>query len=135
MALVFVLSMAIPYIGFILNVLMVPLTFRRLHDTGRSGWWLGLGVLLQGGCIIFLLREIASLILESQTADEYFVDVLWHWIAQCGLWLAIIVIYQVVMIVFLCMDSEKYENKYGSSPKYVDEEPSEDAEEGSFESY
>ena len=33
----------IPIIGNIISVLfglaIIPLTFRRLHDTGRSGWW------------------------------------------------------------------------------------------------
>ena len=30
-----------PLFGFVLNLLTIPLTFRRLHDTGRSGWWWG----------------------------------------------------------------------------------------------
>ena len=27
--------------------------------------------------------------------------------------------YHIVMIVFLCQDSEPFENRYGESPKYV----------------
>ncbi len=26
--------------GILLDLLTIPLTVRRLHDTGRSGWWL-----------------------------------------------------------------------------------------------
>ncbi|WP_240414173.1 DUF805 domain-containing protein [Paenibacillus periandrae] len=46
---------------------------RRLHDTGRSGWWL----------LISLIPLIGS----------------------------------IILIVFLCQDSEEYDNKYGANPK------------------
>ena len=39
MLLVLIVSMAVPFAGVLLNLLTIPLTFRRLHDTGRSGWW------------------------------------------------------------------------------------------------
>ncbi|MED4534926.1 DUF805 domain-containing protein [Metabacillus fastidiosus] len=47
---------------------------RRLHDTGRSGWWFLIGLIPIIGIII--------------------------------------------LIVFLCQDSEPNSNKYGSNPKY-----------------
>ena len=31
-------------------------------------------------------------------------------------------IYQVILLVLCCFDSEEYENQYGPSPKYVDDE-------------
>lgn len=46
---------------------------RRLHDTGKSGWWL----------LISLIPLIGS----------------------------------IILIVFLCQDSEEYDNKYGANPK------------------
>lgn len=46
---------------------------RRLHDTGRSGWWQLLGLIPLIGAII--------------------------------------------LIVFMCQDSQKHDNKYGSNPK------------------
>ncbi|MEK3721443.1 DUF805 domain-containing protein [Paenibacillus sp. FSL H8-0034] len=46
---------------------------RRLHDTGRSGWWL----------LISLIPLIGS----------------------------------IILIVFLCQDSDEYDNKYGANPK------------------
>ena len=53
----------------------IAVTVRRLHDTGRSGWWI---------------------------------------------WLALIpLIGAIVVIVFLCQDSEPGQNKYGVSPKYA----------------
>ena len=40
-ALVVIIICAITHdtISWLLNLLMIPITFRRLHDTGRSGWW------------------------------------------------------------------------------------------------
>ncbi len=54
-------------------VVFLPLGIRRLHDTGRSGWW----------CLIGLIPIIGA----------------------------------IVLLVFLCTDSESGENKYGANPK------------------
>lgn len=32
-------------ISWLMYLLMIPITFRRLHDTGRSGWWWGAGII------------------------------------------------------------------------------------------
>lgn len=64
---------AIYYIGVLLICLpfMIPfisVTVRRLHDTGRSGWWFWIGfVPLLGGIILLVL-----MILESQPRDNEF---------------------------------------------------------------
>lgn len=40
MALVYLLNIILtPFLGVFLSIATIPLTFRRLHDTGRSGWW------------------------------------------------------------------------------------------------
>lgn len=37
--LVYIATIALtPFVGSILRILTIPLTIRRLHDTGRSGW-------------------------------------------------------------------------------------------------
>lgn len=33
----------------------------------------------------------------------------------------LIVIHKIMMLVFMCIDSDDYENEYGESPKYIDE--------------
>lgn len=45
-ALVVIIICAITHdtISWLLNLLMIPITFRRLHNTGRSGWWWGAGI-------------------------------------------------------------------------------------------
>lgn len=45
LAIIKMICMFIPIIGSIIslaiNAATIPLVFRRLHDTGRSGWWFG----------------------------------------------------------------------------------------------
>jgi uncharacterized membrane protein YhaH (DUF805 family) len=51
----------------------LAVAFRRLHDTGRSGWWI----------LISLIPLIGA----------------------------------IILIVFMCQDSEPGDNRYGSNPK------------------
>ena len=59
---------------------LLSVTIRRIHDSGRSGWYILCGLLPALGALIMLLLMVA--------------------------------------------DSEPKENKYGPSPKYVDDEDS-----------
>ena len=55
---------AIPYLGFLLPGLAV--TARRLHDTGRSGWWILFGLApLVGGITLFVFS-----VLDSEPGDN-----------------------------------------------------------------
>ncbi|KUN73413.1 hypothetical protein AQJ46_09435 [Streptomyces canus] len=55
---------AIPYIAFLLPGLAV--TARRLHDTGRSGWWILFGIVpLVGGITLFVFS-----VLDSEPGDN-----------------------------------------------------------------
>ena len=67
----------VTYIGYLLMapviVFTLPLAVRRLHDTGRTGWWL-----------LLILTGIGS----------------------------------IVILVFVCLDSDPQTNEYGPSPKY-----------------
>ncbi|MDH6452003.1 MULTISPECIES: DUF805 domain-containing protein [unclassified Streptomyces] len=55
---------AIPYLGFLLPGLAV--TARRLHDTGRSGWWILFGLVpLVGGITLFVFS-----VLDSEPGDN-----------------------------------------------------------------
>jgi uncharacterized membrane protein YhaH (DUF805 family) len=43
-------------------------------------------------------------------------------ILKYGVYSIVIAIYQVILLVLCCLDSEQVENKYGSSPKYTETE-------------
>ena len=79
---------------------------RRLHDTGRSGWWMVLP-------IAFYIPIIVMSILIIRNPDL----TLSMGIALLLLYLALIVS-GIILLVWLCQDSDRRENRYGRSPKY-----------------
>jgi uncharacterized membrane protein YhaH (DUF805 family) len=79
---------------------------RRMHDTGRSGWWIG-GFFL--AIIVFVLFSVGfaeSGVASSSTGAMFILFAL------------AFLVYAIVILVFLCLDSHKGDNKYGHSPKY-----------------
>lgn len=105
-------------------------TVRRLHDTGRSAWWLLLGVglasvsigLLLGGILfiqIGLTGEIFLLfteLVEGGTDVEAFGGLFEFGLALFALGAMATVVsgmLAIVLLVFLASPSQKEENKYG----------------------
>ncbi|QLB21252.1 hypothetical protein A6B43_06835 [Vespertiliibacter pulmonis] len=76
---------------------------RRLHDTGRSGWW----VLLILFPLIMIYLSI-YLAINGITADLVLP------VSILGL------IMLISFIVLMCKDSQSGENKYGPNPKGID---------------
>ena len=112
--LVYIVSFILtPIVGILLDLLTIPLTFRRLHDTGRSGWWWGIGALLKLAFIIFFGYDCIMTIMNSQQIINL--------LLKYGIFAIVIGIYQIVLLILCCFDSEQFENKYGASPKYVDD--------------
>jgi len=87
--------------------------FRRLHDTGRSGWWIG-GFYL--ALFVFIVLSVSMAFGAVATGGEDTTA-----IASLGVLVIIgllaIVIYAIALIIFFCQDSEKGPNKYGPNPK------------------
>ena len=120
MTMVYVASIFLtPLAGFVLSLLTIPLTFRRLHDTGRSGWWWGCCIILQGFVIVMLVYDIVMAYLNADNMSGYEDVFFWHLILKYAVLFIIIAIYKIILLIFYCMDSEPYENTYGESPKYV----------------
>ena len=95
----------------------LSVTWRRLHDTGRSGWWYGIScILLAIGAIIgFIMVTVKS----SSSFDDAVFSVLFG-ASSVAVWIPIIasVILAIFCFVFTLLDSHTTENKYGPSPKY-----------------
>ena len=114
-------------------ILCIPLLFlvlpsfsvqvRRLHDTGRSGWWVVASVILEiaASALPFILfgwdasdfdfTEEFSRSFELSTAAGV-ADVVFSFATNA---------LSITLIVFSVFDSHKTENKYGPSPKYQQE--------------
>lgn len=82
-------------------------TFRRLHDTGRSGWWAVAPMFLY----VPLLGGMAAM---ATGGSGMFMGML----AVLGLVALVAIAYCIIMIVWLAQDSDPNPNKYGPSPKY-----------------
>ena len=117
-----------PFVGLVISLVAVPLVFRRLHDTGRSGWWWG------GGAIMQVASWLMLAVLTARAGDS-----IWYDDYDPGLWMlavvyvimvVAVVVYHIVVLVFLCQDSEPEENDYGPSPKYPTEDNTEPVAEG-----
>lgn len=118
---VYIVTFLVAPIGLLLNLATIPLTFRRLHDTGRSGWWWGIGAILRVVFWGFLIYDLTMYFVNEDNfngnEDQMFLALL----AKYSIFLLIILIYKIVLLIFLCLDSEQCENDYGPSPKYVEE--------------
>ena len=112
----YVVAAVLPLAFIVVDFLALPLVFRRLHDTGRSGWWYGgllIGQCLSGvlGLVVFGI-SVLSVITMSIGGLAVLPIVL--------VWASLLVCYRVVLLVFLCQDSTPEANLYGPSPKYAD---------------
>ena len=125
MAIVYLVSIILtPFVGFVLSILTIPLAFRRLHDTGRSGWWWGGCAILQGIVIVLFVYDIIMAYFNAGNMYGYGDEIIWAFLLKYSLLSLLIVIYKIVLLAFCCIDSEPYENDYGESPKYIIEEES-----------
>lgn len=112
MLLVIIVSMAVPFAAIILSILTIPLTFRRLHDTGRSGWWWGIRFV---GYFIFICLFIGDIMNILAEPSMYLV---YNLLLKQLLWMIGFTIYHIVFIIILCLDGEQETNEYGESEKY-----------------
>lgn len=70
---------------------------RRLHDTERSGWWLG----------GYLILVVVSNVLRSSTGS-----------AGLSMVLSLVtLVYAIALLVFMFLEGTKGPNKYGPDPK------------------
>jgi uncharacterized membrane protein YhaH (DUF805 family) len=111
-----------PFMGTLLSLFTIPLTIRRLHDTGRSGWWWGAGALFKLVFFIFFFYEIILIAINSYGMPEVDAENVLTVTLKYMAFLLCIAIYDIIVLVFCCLDSDQEENEYGPSSKYVDEQ-------------
>jgi uncharacterized membrane protein YhaH (DUF805 family) len=103
-------SLSILYILYALAV-MVPgcaVAVRRLHDTGRTGWWL-----LWVGAFFWSFSTVVSPPFVNSYVYSYS-----SWYSPTVMILAVLFgITQICFFIFTVLDSTPGENQYGSNPK------------------
>ena len=88
---------------------MIAVQARRLHDTNRSGWWLGAYYLLYAAYIATLLG----------TASQGGADGAPPTIASAGLLMIVglaFMVFSVVLLVFFCLRGTQGPNDFGDDP-------------------
>ena len=115
----------------------LAVTARRLHDIGKSGWWLLLWIVLGVGPWIILAGLVIGAVFgafyaagSAQGPAEFFVDVLTGlalvWIlAILAFIFALLITIAIVIwqIVWLARQGEAGPNPYGSDPRAPEETP------------
>ena len=98
----------------------LSLQVRRLHDTGRSGWWVLASFVLEmivGAMpFIFFGKEVMDFGFKEEFT-KFFELSTTAGVSYTTLYVAAEVL-GIILIVFSVFDSHKLENKYGPSPKY-----------------
>lgn len=135
-AVISILFSWVPVVGSLLtlylSIVSYAMEFRRLHDTGRSGWWAGANLILGilGG-IILLIGIFTAGISASELAEdaEESTKLIANALVGTGIaytvigllcWAASGII-AIICFIFTLLDSTPEPNKYGESPKYVSE--------------
>lgn len=98
----------------------MSVTTRRLHDTGRSGWWYAASIIAGVVLIIWFVIETAIFTANINSGNVDNVDT-----AATGFIASILIplipywVYSIVLLVWCCQDSQPGENKYGANPKSI----------------
>lgn len=90
----------------------LAVSWRRLHDINRSGWWIGGGFLIFSLWIFLLLRGAARLTLGVPSNLANYLNE----ISIAGIML--ILIWSLIVLIFYCMDTKAGDNRFGQDPKY-----------------
>jgi len=97
-----------------LIVPMIAVQVRRLHDTDRSGWWLGAFWLLYIAYIVAAFRTVASFQTAPGTPPNL------GGAAMFGIFGLLFFVYSIVLLVFFCLRGTTGPNRFGDDPYGAD---------------
>jgi len=89
---------------------------RRLHDTGRSGWWLLIVIVPAIGAIV--LNIIGAIVLNTSYTTSFVTGRIVGLLS--GILVMILLTFGIiVLLLFTVQDSDSGENRYGPNPKEI----------------
>ena len=122
----FLLSLVTCGVGILAVLIpMYAVQVRRLHDTNRSGWWVGANVILGAvttGLYIAAMFSLFGTALRYSANDTAMLSAILSsgsgWLVVISILGLISTIVSIVIFVFTLLDSDRGTNQYGPSPKY-----------------
>jgi uncharacterized membrane protein YhaH (DUF805 family) len=93
---------------------MLAVHIRRLHDTNRSGWWLGAFWLLYAVYMVGAFATISSLQNNPGATPNL------GGAAVFGIFGLLFFVYSIVLLVFLCLRGTPGPNRFGEDPYGAD---------------
>lgn len=118
----FILAFILPVlpaqiVSLLLWFIPFAVTVRRLHDTGRGGWWVVLSWVASAAYSIYfitsgLMDELQSVNADPKTALKMFTD------PVMGGLNAFYMATALILLIFCVLDGKPEPNQYGESPKY-----------------
>ena len=90
---------------------------RRLHDTGRSGWWVVASIVFSLAYLVTYCFSVLKPLIEngSKGFEGFLSSPMLIVVCLLGMISSIL---SIVILVFTILDGQRGENKYGPSPKY-----------------
>lgn len=88
---------------------MIAVQVRRLHDTNRSGWWLGVFWLMYPFYMVLLVGTSLSN-MRSGTAPGAGLAI------GSGIFALAFFVYSIVLLVFFCLRGTQGPNRFGGDP-------------------
>lgn len=105
--------MSLVWLALIIPTIAVQM--RRVHDTNRSGWWVGAFYLLYLVYFVMLFGSMASVMSAGMAGTEPSAAAGTTMLAT-GLLGILIFIYMIVLLVFFCLPGTPGPNNYGPDP-------------------
>jgi uncharacterized membrane protein YhaH (DUF805 family) len=94
----------------------IAVQVRRLHDTNRSGWWLGAFYLVYVVYMMLMLGTLGSAMGSAmgETGDPTAGN--GGLFAGAGIVAIVMFVYMIVMLVFYCLPGTRGPNRFGPDP-------------------
>jgi uncharacterized membrane protein YhaH (DUF805 family) len=89
----------------------IAVQVRRLHDTNRSGWWLGGFYLLYLAYIVVAFGSMFAMRVPSDGSPPNMAG-----FAAVGIIAMLFFVYSIVLLVFFCLPGTKGPNRFGDDP-------------------
>ena len=117
------LVQAIPFVGWLIGLaVLIPsiaVTSRRLHDIGKSAWWMTVLLLLGGVWVLLSVGFVLEVIglEESLNPEVEFWEILGTWLVWVGFLTLASIGVVIWWVVWFVRKGDKGPTKYGPDPR------------------